>query len=252
MHTKKKPHDHDSPQKTSSQKASAFFKKDVSSLLSSNNGASGDVLQVLLVAAPKKEVKRYEDLISRVGLELSALELEVFSLTRSLVGNDSGVFVLIDIGYRATNILLIDQGVVRISRNVDLGGSEFTDVISESLSVTADRAETYKKGSRDFLNAKESSVRFPALDMIISEVERVVATYKKKNPSISINNVILSGGAAHMTGLGPYLSKKLALEVTLGNPWSHIVYDRTLEPFVKNMGTAYSVALGLALRGFDH
>ena len=88
-------------------KGSSLVRNRESEELGDKTEASDAKLQVLLVAAPKSKVKRYEKIVKEAGLDLNLIEIESFSLMRSLVGNDTGNFMIVDIGYRLCNIILV-------------------------------------------------------------------------------------------------------------------------------------------------
>lgn len=207
--------------------------------------------KVLLVAAPKKEVIKYGNIIRSVGLEVNSIELETFSLSRALVGSDLGTFLIIDIGSNATNIVLVDKGTVRVSRNIDTGGNEITGTIADSLKISKQRAEAMKKEGEDIINGKEVSLPIPALEMIANETNRIVSAYKEKNIDLRFDGIILSGGSAKLKGLDQYFSQKIGIKTDVGNPWRRIIYDQKLESFIDKARTSFSVALGLALRGIE-
>lgn len=209
------------------------------------------IMEVLLVAALNKEVQRYEDYIRQAKLNMQLLELETFSLARSIAGNDEGFMLIIDIGSHATNLILTENGVVHVSRNLDTGGKDLTRTLTESLGITEERAESLKKSGKDFLNNPESALVFPALQMIASEAERVLDSYHAKYPEFQCKEIILSGGTAQFTGLTQYYSERLGLPVRIGNPWHRIQYDPSLEAAIQKLGTSFSIALGLALNGVD-
>ena len=71
-------------------------------------------MEVLLVAALNKEVARYRKYVQDVHMKMNFLELETFSLVRSIINHKSGLFLVIDIGSRATNLVLVDDGLVKI------------------------------------------------------------------------------------------------------------------------------------------
>lgn len=224
-------------------------KKDDSSILVKKD--SDRKIQVLLAAAPKKEVVRYENIVKSTKLEIKAIELETFSLVRSLVGDDLGSFLIIDIGARATNIILVEKGIIKVNRNINVGGIEMTNAIAENMNISTQRAETFKKEEKDLLNSKESSIIIPALEFIVNEALRIIAAYKEKNKDLRMDGIILSGGSAKMKGIEEYFSRMLDIRATVGNPWKKIVVDEKLSPVINKIGTSYSVALGLALRGIE-
>jgi len=214
--------------------------------------SEGNKMRVLLVAAPKKDIEHYNRLVSDTKLKVEAVELETFSIVRSLVGDDSnGIFLIIDIGARATNIILVEKGTVLVNRNIDAGGNEITTAISDSMSISKQRAENFKKGEKDLLNSKESYLVIPILEFITSESKRILNAYKLKNRDVRIDGVLLSGGTSKMKGLEEYFTSSLGTTVTLGNPWRKIAAEGENALLIKNLGTSFSVAIGLALRGVE-
>lgn len=214
-------------------------------------GGGAAKMEILLVAALNKEVTRYRKYIHDVHLQVNFLELETFSLVRSIIGQEMGMFLLVDIGSRATNLVLVDEGSVKVSRNLDVGGKDITRTLTESLHITSERAESLKKSGKDFLNQPESPLVFPTLEIISNEAVRMLASYQSKYPDMKCQGIVLSGGSAQLTGLTEYYARVFGLPVRVGDPWRSIEYDEEQTPAVKQLGTSFSVALGLALVGID-
>jgi type IV pilus assembly protein PilM len=208
-------------------------------------------MEILLVAALNKEVERYQQYISAVNLRMEFLELETFSLARSIVGQEMGLSLLIDIGSRATNLILVDDGIVKMSRNLSAGGKEVTHTLHEGLNVAFDRAEALKKSAQNFLTTPESKMTFSVFEMISSEALRMLQSFGVKYPEKICQGVILSGGTAQMTGLGEYYAEVLGLPVSIGDPWKRISYGVEVADDIVRLGTSFSVAIGLALSGID-
>lgn len=205
--------------------------------------------EVLLVAALNKEVWQYEGYVRAVGYDMKLLELETFSIVRSIVGDDPGTFLIIDIGARAANLILVEGGLVKMSRNIDAGGRDITRTLAESLNISVERAEMLKKSQKDFLNAREASIIFPAIEMTLNEADRMIDSWKAKWPDARLDGVILSGGTASFTGFAQYASSKLGVPTILADPWRHITCPPTLQPMIEKLGSSFSVAIGLALYG---
>ena len=235
-------------------KEPSAWNKDLGSIMnpSKKTGSMEKKNEILLVAAPKNEVMRCGNIVEGAGLKVENVELELFSLVRSLVGNDAGCFLIIDIGSRITNIILVEKGTIRVSRNIEGGGSEVTNVIADSLNISKQRAEELKKEDKDFINNKEMSLAIPVLDMIASESIRIINAYKEKNSSFSrIDGVILSGGCSRLKGIDKYFNQKIGIQTSVGNPWKRVAFNEKLNPFVEKLGTSFSVALGVAFRGME-
>lgn len=207
-------------------------------------------IQILLVAAPKDKVIKYEKLIGDIGLQLESIEIESFSLVRSLIGNDQGNFVIVDIGSRVCNIVLVEKGIIKANRNIDSGGKDISRVIARSMNIDDERAEKLKISGKDFLN-KESGMNFPAIDLIINEIARVLSAYYKGEAKTVVDGIIISGGTAGLKGIENCFFKALGIKTIIGNPFSRIEYDKKIESKLKIIGNQFSVAVGLALAGIE-
>ena len=207
-------------------------------------------VQVFLVAVPKETINKYTKIMKLAGLDLVALETENFPLMRSLLGNDKSAVAIIDIGAQSTDINIIDKGFVRISRNIETSGTEFTRVLSQGLNLTYQRAEILKKErglKKDLAEREISEIMMPIIDIITNEIERLTDSYSRKNGQ-KIERVILVGGSARLPGLVDYFAKRLGIETSVGNPWARLVYPQILRPALDELASSFGVAVGLAMR----
>lgn len=218
-----------------------------------NGDVSGKkVMEVLLVAALKKEVSKFERYIDGMNLSVDLLELEVFSLARAVSSNRPGSSLVVDIGSRATNLVLVRDGDVCLNRSLNTGGNEITSTLSEGLGVSWERAEELKRSSKDFLTKPESALVFSALDVITGEITRILATASSaKDGSESLREIILSGGTAKMQGLPAYLTNIFHVPVSVADPWLGIQVRDDLRPVVNRIAPSFAIAIGLALGGID-
>jgi type IV pilus assembly protein PilM len=212
-------------------------------------------VKVLLVAIPKEITNKYANIAKSLKLNLVALETEPFSLSRSLVSHDKGVFAVIDIGSKTTNITIVENGSVLTSHSIfGTGGNEITKVISRGLNIDFRRAEALKKDvGLKFSDSerKVSEIILPIIGIIISEIRKVNETYYRDSKR-KVGKVIITGGSTNIPGLVEYLSQELNMEVEVGNPWKNIVYDEALSEELRKTSSYFSVAVGLALRGFEN
>lgn len=207
-------------------------------------------LQIMLVAVPKEIALKYARIAESAGLELKALEAESFALSRALVGNDKSAIMVVDIGSKNTNISIVDKGFVMVNRGLEVSGNEFTRVVSQGLSVDFNRAEMIKKEiglEKADAEYKISELMVPALNIISSEILRLINVYFHKN-NRRIEQVIVTGGGASLLGLTDFMSKNINIKVSVGNPWARVVYNPQIEPALKEISPFFSVAVGLAMR----
>ena len=211
-------------------------------------------IKVLLVAIPKEITEKYTAIASALELKLIALETESFSLARSLIGDEDGAFIIVDIGNKMTNVTVVENGYVLASHSAfGTGGKEITRAISYSFNVDFKRAEELKKDiglSFSGPQKKISETILPTINIIVSEVKKMNEAYIRNNKKM-VKRVIVTGGTANLPGLVKYFSSELNISVEVGNPWKNVVYDKSLSGKLKKMSSDFSVAVGLALRGFE-
>ncbi|NTW13954.1 MAG: type IV pilus assembly protein PilM [Candidatus Moranbacteria bacterium] len=205
--------------------------------------------EVLLVAALNKDVHQYESYVNVVGYDMKLLELETFSIARSLAGNEPDPVLVVDIGARAANLILVENGFPKKSRSIDSGGRDITRTLAESLNISIDRADEMKKSGKDFLNAKDIAIIFPPVETIVSEAKRMIVSWEEKRPSRTVKKLILSGGTGRLAGLVEYTSKKVGVPVVIGNPFEGVSVPSELDAQIDQLGASFSAAIGLALYG---
>ncbi|MFA6183782.1 MAG: type IV pilus assembly protein PilM [Parcubacteria group bacterium] len=211
-----------------------------------------EILEVLLVAAPKEDVHRYEQIVEKSGLRVESFELDIFSAVRSLVGDDLGKFIIVDIGAKITNIILVDKGVIRINRNINVGGDEITKNIASNLNVSWDRAEEFKK-KNDYLKEEGKSIVLPILSLIAKEAKRVIEL-SSSGGSVGkpVDSVVLVGGGSDVPGIVNIFTEMLGNIVTIGNPMNRIVIENDkIKELLTNTAPMFAVATGLAIKGVE-
>lgn len=208
-------------------------------------------MRVLLVAAFKSRISAYEKVAKAANLNLKGIEIESISMVESLIGNDQGNFMIIDIGFRVCNIIYVEKGTIRANRNIDAGGADITRAIAKGMGITEERAESFKVSGKNFFSV-DSSLRFPALDTISSEVSRILEVSSKNRSNYRLEAIILSGGTAGLVGLSEYFQSKFNVKTVMGNPFGRIAYDKKLEPLMGKMRNEFAVCVGLALKEIEN
>ncbi len=211
-----------------------------------------DRQEILIVSVPNEQIKRYQNVFNLAGLKLKSLEIESLSLIRAVAGTDPTPTLLVDIGARSTNIAVSEKGFLKYNRQTDFSGGSLTQAIASGLNINVRRAEDLKR-QRGLLGGRGdyelSTLIFPFLDVIINEAKGVCDSYNKNNEH-KIERVILAGGGANLLGLEKYFEKQINMPTVVGNPFSKIDYPPAIDPFVKDLGPALGVAIGLGLREF--
>jgi type IV pilus assembly protein PilM len=214
-------------------------------------------LRVLLVAVPNEVINQYKEIARIAQLELYALEAEVFGLIRALAKEDERFpSALIDIGAQSTTCNIVERKNLKISYSFDMSANDLTEAVSKSLGVSYTRADELKKeqGIRVLPGSEEKVTRdilLPLIDVILNEVETVFSNFYQKGGK-DIQKIILAGGVALLPGLREYFEEKFKKEVEIANPFSDLYYPPILENTLREMGPAFSIAVGVALRGLEY
>lgn len=207
-------------------------------------------LKILLAVVPNEVVNKYKRISELANLDIKAIEIESFALTRSLLGRDKGVTAIISWGAQATTVIIAENRIIKHASNIGRGSREVTLVLARSLTIEEERAEVVKREVGLSTKPEEKEivdVITPVVDALFGEVGRVIGVYNRANIR-KVERVVISGGGASMAGLVDYVSKKTGLETSLANPFALTVYPTFMQPILRDIGPGFAVAVGLALR----
>ncbi|MBN1263271.1 MAG: type IV pilus assembly protein PilM [Candidatus Pacebacteria bacterium] len=218
----------------------------------SKTGQTSDKLEAFLVAAPKSLVNKYVRVMNLAGLKLVSLETEMVSLSRSLVMPSSVPTMIIDLGARATDIALVVNEQIVLTRSLSNAGETITRALVNALGLKANQAEEYKKAygvDESKLEGKIRQAVGPVLDVVISEIEKTITFYKTRSKPLPVERVMLTGGTAHLPQIVHLFAERLGIEVEVGNPFQRILEaQEVLTKLGKNNTPMYSIAFGLAMK----
>ncbi len=202
-------------------------------------------LKILLTAVPKQVTKNYMRVFESAGLEPEVGEIEALALIRSLIGNVPINCVIIDIGARSTGLNIIQNGFLRLSRNLNIGGDTITDKIAQALNISVFRAEQFKKDFGVSGSTFIPDTIRPILNIIKNEVKQLLTIYQSQN--IQVEKIFLVGGGSNLPSLAAFF-EDLGVKVELGNPLTAVGFSKDLEPVLKRYSLSLPIAIGLALR----
>lgn len=216
---------------------------------------SGQKMQVLLVAAPIKLVKKYQTVLELAGLNVMAVETEVISVIRGIIANENIPTTLImNIGALYMTLSIVQNGVIVFTYSMTLGSMALTRAIAADFGFTPAQAEEYKKvyGLADKnLGGKVGKAIEPILAQMVIEVKKALAFYAEKYKNEHpITQIFLSGGGAGLPGLSVYLAQNLGIETVIANPWKMLSVQNVPQA-IENRGPEFSVAVGLALKEYE-
>lgn len=212
----------------------------------------GTKLKVLVVAIPKEVIGGFQTIAQSAGLELYALESEVFGLMKSSILKEKDKSIcLIDLGAHTSTVSIVEKGILKQSHSLDFSGNDLTHAISKSLDIPFHQAEEIKH--KEGLLSKEkniSDVLFPLIDLFLTKVKNIIFSFVESDHK-DIDKILLAGGGANLLGFRQYISEFLKIETEIVNPFSNLLYPPDLEKILEDLGPVFAPALGMALIGLE-
>jgi type IV pilus assembly protein PilM len=231
---------------------------DTQILRSDVNDATGQ-MDVLLVAAKKDMINDYTNVVSEAGLSPTVVDVDAFAVQNMFAMNyspsDAETVVLINAGAAVVNINIISGGMTVFTRDVTIGGNQFTEEIQKQLNVSYEEAEALKigggAGDADSVVPQDvERVIQGVADQVAGEIQRSLDFYAGTAPDANFARVYLSGGTAKIPALFKTIEARVGVPVEILNPFKSIEVDqRRFDPaFLMDIAPMAAVGVGLALR----
>lgn len=223
---------------------------------------SEEQTNVLIAACKRERIDTLRQAIQLAGKTPSVIDVDTFALQNCYEINyqptPMQVVALLNIGAATMNINIVKGARSLFSRDVTIGGSQFTDVLQRGLGISFSQAEAVKRGMAVPEETEEKAI-VPLMDnvleMIALEIQKTFDFYRATadDGGLAVQKILLSGGGSKMTRLPEELSARLELPVEILDPFKAIKLDtRKFDPdYIAEIMPDMAVAVGLALRGVE-
>ena len=211
---------------------------------------SGDMNEVLMVAAPRAIVDSYIKLFDLLGFEINSFESSLSAVTRAIAASSpfKGATMVADFGSPSLDLTIYDGGI-RLTDSVAVGGDHLTQTLMDKLGLDFHRANQVKMKyglGESGLQSQIVVALEPQLSLIVAEIKRVAKYYnERKDCKNLITTLLLTGGAAAMPGLVEYFAPLVGMEVAIANPWLGLEV-KGIQSVNKADIPLYATAIGLA------
>ena len=211
-------------------------------------------IDVLIVAAKKDVTNSYVSVVREAGLNPVVVDVDVFALENMYMMNypeSDGLVSLVNIGASVTNINILKDGVSVFTRDITTGGNLYTEWIMKETNAPFEEAELLKTSAKDSEAPPElERVTREFVDMISGEVKRTLDFFSSTLWTSKVNQILIGGGSAGVTGLKDTLSDITDAAVDFMNPFRNVAYDpNDFDPeYIQSIAPKMSVAMGLASR----
>ncbi|MEW6741175.1 MAG: type IV pilus assembly protein PilM [Planctomycetota bacterium] len=212
-------------------------------------------MRVLLVAAKRDLVEDVVSTVREVGLQPRIVDVDAFALanayrytTSALEGVAGRVVGLVDIGATKTSINILRGRGSAFSREIYLGGNDFTSAIAKRFGIELYEAEQLKRSpgerSAEVAEAVQNSVEELGHEINLS------FDYFENQCDSAIEEAYLSGGGSFLPGLDESLERIFERRTCLWDPLDGLTIreDAVDAELLRAQGPALAVAVGLATR----
>ena len=220
--------------------------------LPANSFTNDDVrtIDVIMAAVKNETLEMYSRIIRKLGLTNVEFEIEGFSVARSSLQNNPGVFLCLDIGSQYSTVSLIRSHVVLDMSVISHGSQESTMQLSRALSLPIKTAEETKRTfgyTGDKSNPYIKEIMELSSYPLFGEVVRLSLMYERKYNQ-TIEGIILSGGGARLAGLIDAYKNVVHIDARVATPFDQVEVPAFLKEMIERVGPSYTIAVGLALK----
>lgn len=211
-------------------------------------------VQVLLVASKKDIINDYVAVFNDAGLSLNVMDVDSFAVQNAFELNtelSDEVRALVNIGAGVMNINVIKAETSLFTRDVQMGGNQYTEEIQKQLGVSAQEAETMKMLAVEQQGGPLADVIGRVNDSLAQEIKRSVDFYNSTaSGEDRIVSISMCGGCSKMAGLKETVAAKLGMDVESLNPFERIKYgEKDFDPeYLQEIAPLMAVGVGLAIR----
>jgi type IV pilus assembly protein PilM len=222
------------------------------------NASTGN-LEVLLVAVKKEKITDHTSVISMAGKNPVIVDVDAFALQNAYEVNyqPSGraTVALLDIGASIMTITIVAGTEFLFTRDVGVGGHQYTDFLQKEFNLNFTQAEELKRGepTEGIEPAETRHVLDSVTEILLLEIQKTFDFFKSTTTVDHIDRMLVAGGAAHTPGLIEALSKKFQIPAEKFDSFKNVSFDpKKFSPvLIADRSADLAVAIGLALRSVE-
>jgi type IV pilus assembly protein PilM len=225
-------------------------------------GSSQDALHVLMAACKRDKIANVKQAIQLAGKQPTVIDVDAFALQNCYEVNyqpmPGQIVALLNIGAATMNINILNGMKSVFTRDVSVGGNQYTSLLQRELGLSHEQAESVKRGLPLPEGTEERAIQ-PILetvsDILALEIQKTMDFYRAtaEEGEGMVQKIYISGGGSKLPGLSDYLSTRFEVPVEVFNPFRQIKVDvRRFDPdYMREVVPEMAVAVGLALRGVE-
>jgi len=219
----------------------------------------GNGTEVMLVAVKREKILNHTNVLSQAGKFPSVVDYDGFAVSNAFEVNydvpaDLTV-ALLNIGASIMNIVIARNGVPLFTRDVSVGGNQYTDTLQKELDLSFEDAEKLKQGFElgNVTPEQKAPLLHSVTEILMLEIQKTFDFFRQTASNVNIQQIYIGGGTAKTEGLIDQLKTEFNIPVEVINPFSRVLVDEKKFDlgYVHELAPRLGVAVGLALRSFD-
>src|ERR687885_331443 len=196
-------------------------------------GSGPESLHVLMAACKRDFVANLKQAIQLAGKQPAVIDVDAFALQNCYEVNyqpaSNLVVALLNVGASTMNINIL-RGVRSVfTRDVSVGGNQYTSLLQKELGLTYEQAEQVKRGGAPPATVEAvdiDGVLETVSDMLALEISKTFDFYRATaDDDGSVQKILISGGGSKLKGLPEYLSNRFEIPVERLDPFRPINLD---------------------------
>ncbi len=221
--------------------------------------AAGSGMDVMLVAVKREKILNHTNVLSQAGKIPTVVDYDGFAVYNAFEANyevpPDQMAALLNIGASIMNIVIGRGGNPLFTRDVSVGGNQYTDTLQKELDLSFEDAERLKQGYEvPNVTAEQKIPHLRSVtEILMLEIQKTLDFFRQTTSTENIQHIYVSGGTARIEGLVDQLKAEFGIPVEAINPFQKVLVDAKKfdVAYVDEIAPRMSVAVGLALRSFD-
>lgn len=236
-------------------------------------GMSGNCLEANfhIITGQTTSIKNIYKCVTKSNLEIVDLMLEPLASADAVLSDvekEAGV-ALVDIGGGTTDIAIFQDGIIRHTAVIPLGGNIVTEDIKEGCTIIKSQAELLKIKFGSALASENSAIEIVSIpglrgrppkeislknlaSIIQARMEEIIdnVIYEIKSSGFEkklIAGIVLTGGGANMKHILQLTEFMTGMDVRIGFPSEHL--SNTMSEELAN--PMFATGIGLVIRGLN-
>ena len=191
----------------------------------------GGGTEVMMVAVKREKILNHTNVLSQAGRVPVVVDIDVFALQNAFEANydpqPGSLVALLNIGASTMNINIVRDGTPLFTRDVSVGGNQYTDTLQKELDLSFDDAEGLKQGralpniSTDAATPHLRSVS----EILLLEIQKTFDFFRQTTSPENIQAIYLAGGTAKVEGLLELLKEEFKVPIEMMDPFRRVNID---------------------------